>query len=57
MQKSARKRRRLENELEAQKSGRAYGSNRKPFEEPLLVTKRKKGVTLGKLQQIWPTFK
>lgn len=59
MQKSARKRIRLESELTVTvKNERVHGGNRKPSKllQPFSLT-GKKGVTLGVYTEVWPTFK
>lgn len=56
MQKSTRKRLRREKETESLINERAYGGNRKPLDrQPSSPPRAKKGVTLGTLQQIWPS--
>lgn len=59
MQKSARKRKRLESVVDvALEKQRASGGNRKPLEkQPVSAPQRKKGATLARLSEVWSTFK
>lgn len=59
MLKSSRKRRRWESEIDAAlKNERASDCNRKPLiRQPSRLSHKVKGVTLGTLQEIWPSVK